>query len=112
MGYDTASTADVESVIPDEAGGMWFLKDALDTDHLGVTVLELDPGQAGKPHDEAESGQEEVYYVVDGTVAVELEAETVTLEAGEAIRLDPDDRRQLENTGSETATLVLVGAPL
>ncbi|WP_247729813.1 cupin domain-containing protein [Halovivax limisalsi] len=112
MGYDTAATSDVESVIPDEAGGMWFLKDALDTDHLGVTVLELEAGQAGKPHDESETGQEEVYYVVDGTVAVDLEPETVTLEAGEAIRLDPEERRQLENTGSEPATLVLAGAPL
>ncbi len=56
MGYDTASKADVESVVPDEFGGTWFLKDALETDHLGLTVLELEPGGKGKQHDEAETG--------------------------------------------------------
>nr|WP_250139371.1 cupin [Halosolutus amylolyticus] len=80
MGYDTASKTDVDSVVPEEWGGMWFLKDALDTDELGFTVLELEPGGKGKEHDETESGQEEAYYVVEGTVEVELADETVSLE--------------------------------
>ena len=112
MGYDTASKADVDSVVPDEFGGMWFLKDALETDHLGLTVLELEPGGKGKEHDEAETSQEEVYYVVEGSVDVELSGETVTLESGNAIRLDPEETRQIHNTGDERATLVLAGAPL
>lgn len=112
MGYDTASKADVESVVPDEFGGMWFLKDALETDELGLTVLELEPGGKGKEHDEAETGQEEVYCVVAGSVDIELENETVALESGDAIRLDPEETRQIHNTGDERATLVLAGAPL
>ncbi|WP_254864072.1 cupin domain-containing protein [Halovivax gelatinilyticus] len=112
MGYDTASKSDVESVVPDEVGGMWFLKDTLDAAHLGLTIFELEPGQAGKPHDETDSGQEEIYYVVEGTVDVELADETVRLHREEAIRLDPDERRQIENAGDDRATFVLIGAPL
>jgi len=112
MGYDTAAKTDVESVVPAEWGGMWFLKEELDADHLGFTVLELEPGGKGKEHDETHTGQEEVYYVVEGTVDVELAEETVTLEAEEAIRLDATERRQIHNRGDERATLVLAGAPL
>lgn len=112
MGYETATKTDAESVVPEEYGGMWFLKDELDTDHLGITVLELEPGAKGKEHAHEEDGQEEVYFVVDGEVAVDIEEETVTLGPDEAVRLDPAETRQIHNRGDERAKLVLVGAPL
>ncbi|WP_226041670.1 cupin domain-containing protein [Natrinema sp. DC36] len=114
MGYDTAAKTDPDSVIDEEWGGMWFLKEDLATDELGLSVLELEPGGKGMEHAEAESGQEEVYYVVEGTIDIELSDadETVTLETDEAIRLDPEETRQIHNRGDERAKLVLVGAPL
>ncbi|WP_049928764.1 cupin domain-containing protein [Halopiger goleimassiliensis] len=114
MGYDVAHKTDPESVIPEEYGGMWFLKEELEADHVGVSILELEPDARGKEHDETETGQEEVYYVVEGVIEVELtdRDETVTLEADEALRLDPDESRQIHNRGDERAKLVLIGAPL
>ena len=112
MGYDIAAKTDAESVVPDEWGGMWFLKGVLDTDHLGFTVLELEPGGKGKEHDEGDTGQEEIYFVVAGKATIELEGETVTVGEDEAIRLDSDERRQIHNRGEEPLKLVLVGAPL
>ncbi|SEQ06157.1 cupin domain-containing protein [Natrinema salaciae] len=114
MGYDTAAKTDPESVMDEEWGGMWFLKDDLDTAELGVSVLELEPDGKGMEHDETDSGQEEVYYVVEGTVEIELADadETVALEADELIRLDPEETRQIHNRGDERAKLVLIGAPL
>ncbi|MDS0478021.1 cupin domain-containing protein [Natrinema sp. 1APR25-10V2] len=114
MGYDTAAKTDVDSVVPEEWGGMWFLKEELETDDLGISVLELEPGGKGKEHDETNTGQEEVYYVVAGTVEVEFEDadETVRLETDEAIRLDAGETRQIFNRGDERAKLLLVGAPL
>lgn len=91
---------------------MWFLKEELSTDHLGFTVLELEPGGKNREHDETDSGQEEVYYVVEGRVAIHLGEDAVELGDEEAIRLDPGERRRIENVGEEPATLVLVGAPL
>ncbi|MGQ3413064.1 cupin domain-containing protein [Natrinema sp. LN54] len=114
MGHDTAAKTDPESVIDEEWGGMWFLKEELDTTELGISVLELEAGGKGMEHDESDSGQEEVYYVVEGAVEVDLTDadETVALETDEVIRLDPDETRQIHNRGDERAKLVLVGAPL
>ena len=112
MAYDTAAKTDAESVVPEEWGGMWFMKDHLDTGELGFTVLELEPGGKGKEHDHGEDGQEEVYYVVEGQIDVELADDTVTLGTDEAIRLDPGEARQMHNRGDQRAKLVLVGAPL
>lgn len=112
MGYKKASTDDVDSVVPDEYGGMWFLRDALETERLGVTVLELEPDSKGKEHDHEHDGQEEVYLVVDGEVDVDLtdSDETVTLGENDALRLDADESRQIVNRGGERAKLVLAGA--
>lgn len=114
MGYDTASKTDPESVIDDESDDMWFLKDELDSDHVGISVLELEPDGEGMEHDEADRGQEEIYYVVSGTAEVELtdRDETVTLEEDDAIRIDPEETRQIFNRSDERVKLVLVGAPL
>lgn len=112
MGYDVAPKTAVDSVVPSEFGGMWFLKDELNASYLGFSVLELEPGGKGKEHDETATGQEEIYYVVEGTVTISLDGETVTLDSEEAIRLDPEERRQIRNEGDRRATLVLAGAPL
>ena len=112
MAYDTAAKTDADSVVPEEWGGMWFLKDHLDTEELGFTVLELEPGGKGKEHDHGEDGQEEVYYVVEGQIDVDLGDESVTLGPDEAIRLDADQPRQMHNRGDERVKLVLVGAPI
>lgn len=111
MAYDTATTDDVESKIPDEQGGMWFLKDALNTNRLGFTLLELEPGEHGKEHDHTDQGQEEIYYVETGSVIVDAAGDTIELTEGDAIRVASDTTRQIRNTGDQRARLVLVGAP-
>jgi mannose-6-phosphate isomerase-like protein (cupin superfamily) len=112
MSYRTASTADVESVVPEEYGGLWFLKDALDTSEVGVTILELEPGAKGKEHDHSGDGQEEVYVCVSGTVDIEFTDDTVTLTGDDAVRIDPGETRQIHNREDKRARLVLVGGPL
>ncbi len=111
MSYQTASVDDVDSVVDEEWGGMWFLRDALGCETVGLTVLELEPGGKGKEHDHAESDHEEVYFVVAGEVEVDCDGETVALGEGEAIRLSPDQRRQIHNRSDERVKLVLAGAP-
>lgn len=111
MGYTTASINDTESVIPAEWGGMWFLRDALDAERLGFTMMELEPGGKGKEHDHAADDHEEIYYVVDGELEVDLGDETVTLGENEAIRVDPGQPRQLHNRSTEPVRVVIAGAP-
>lgn len=131
MGYTAAGTTDVDSVVPEEWGGMYFFRDVLDCEQLGVSLLELEPEGKGKRHDHSGTAHEEIYLVVDGELTVELgdeagdessgkgdhetesEAggERVTLTNGEAVRVDPETTRQLFNRGDERVRVVIAGAP-
>ena len=117
MAYETASTDDIDSVVPEEFGGMWFFREPLGCENLGMTLLELEPGGKGKPHDHADEGQEEVYLVVDGELTVGVggeegapEAER-TLSEGEALRVDAETHRALSNEGDGRVRVAIAGAP-
>ncbi|WP_254537821.1 cupin domain-containing protein [Halomarina litorea] len=111
MTYQKAGIDDVDSVVDEEWGGMWFLRDALGCETVGLTILELEPGGKSKEHDHADSDHEEVYLVAEGEVEVDCDGETVTLRENEALRLSPDQRRQIHNRSDERVKLVLAGAP-
>ncbi|MEF8884407.1 MAG: cupin domain-containing protein [Haloarculaceae archaeon] len=91
-------------------GGLHFLRDALDCEELGVSVLDCEPGWEGKPHDHAEGGQEEVYVLVEGAATVTVEGDDVSMDAGDALRVAPEETRQIRN-GDGESQFVLVGAP-
>jgi len=103
---DQVNYRDTEAV----AGGMHFLRDPLDCEQLGVTVLEADPGWEGKAHDHADNDHEEVYLLVEGEAEVEVDGDTHELEGGDALRIDPDAERRIRN-GDTESRFVLVGAP-
>ncbi|GGL52344.1 cupin domain-containing protein [Halocalculus aciditolerans] len=111
MAYQTASASDVESVVDEEYGGMWFLKEPLEASELGVSVLELEPGARGMEHDESGTSQEEVYVCVDGEATFEIAGDTVTVGENEAVRVDAETTRQVFNRGEERLRLVIAGAP-
>lgn len=106
MSYSKVSTAEVEPV----ADAMRFLREPLDCEQVGVTVLECGPGWTGKPHDHAEDGQEEVYLLLEGDATVEVDGEDVQLSGGDALRIPPESERTIRN-GDTESTFVLVGAP-
>lgn len=108
MSFTKVSADDVDSVMDPDYGGMWFLRDALGTEEVGVTIMELEPGAKGKEHDH-DDGQEEVYVCVAGSVDVDCGDDTVTLRENEAVRVAPEQTRQLVNRWDERAKLVLVG---
>ncbi len=97
---------DVDAV----AEGMYFLRDPLGAEQLGVTVLEADPGWEGKPHDHADADHEEVYLLVEGEAEVDVEGETHELSGGDALRVEPEETRQIRN-GNTESFFVLAGAP-
>lgn len=117
MDYTIADTDEVESVVGEEWGGMWFLRGPLECEELGVTLLELEPGGKGKAHDHDGDRQEEVYLVVGGELTVQLGGSEddprdreVTLGDGEAVRVGPETRRQLHNHGDERVRVVIAGS--
>lgn len=106
MSHRKVNYHDVEAV----AGGMHFLRDELDCETVGITVLECAPGWTGKEHDHADGDHEEVYFLVEGEATVTVEDEPVEMTPGDALRVDPGATRQIEN-GSSESLFVLAGAP-
>ncbi|MFP4590205.1 MAG: cupin domain-containing protein [Halobacteriales archaeon] len=105
MGYTKRQYGDVEPLAP----GMHFLRQALDCDNLGVTVVEADHGWHGKTHDHVDSGQEEVYLLLEGTARLEVGDDAVSLDPGDAVRVDPATTRRLHFP--DGGRMVIAGAP-
>ncbi|QDX41146.1 cupin domain-containing protein [Salarchaeum sp. JOR-1] len=112
MPHTNAHVSDAESVLPDDVQGeMWMLRDELDTESLGFTVLALEAGEETMSHAHLDDDQEEIYYVVTGGVDVDFGDHTVSLDTDEAIRISPEEERQIQNR-DEFSKLVLASAPV
>ncbi len=81
-------------------------------EHLGIRAFGVNaftPGENGTligEHDEAGSGQEELYIVLDGTATFEIDGETVDAPAGSFVFIRPESRRKATGDG----TVLAVGA--
>jgi mannose-6-phosphate isomerase-like protein (cupin superfamily) len=104
MSYTKANYEDVE-----DKNGLHFMRDTLDAENQGFTVLETEPGFEGMAHDHAEQGQEEIYFLIEGVAEVEIDDETVEMGEGDAVRISAEAERTLRTP--EVSKLVLVGAP-
>lgn len=91
------------------APGMHFLRDALDCENLGITVLDATAGWEGKEHDHSHDDQEEVYLLVEGAGTLSVDGEELDLDAGDAVRVEAGATRRLDF--EEDSQMVIVGAP-
>jgi mannose-6-phosphate isomerase-like protein (cupin superfamily) len=78
-------------------------------EHLGIHAFGANaytPGEDGtliNEHDEAGSGQEELYIVLDGTATFEIDGETVEAPAGTLVFVAPESRRKATGNGTVLA---------
>ena len=83
-------------------------------EHLGIHAFGINaytPGEDGtliNEHDEAGSGQEELYIVLDGTPTFEVDGETFDAPAGTLLFVRPEVRRKATGEGT---VLALGGTP-
>jgi hypothetical protein len=81
-------------------------------EHLGIRAFGINafaPGEDGtlvNEHDEAGSGQEELYIVLDGAVRFEVDGEPVDAQPGTLLFIGPEARRKATGNG----TVLVVGA--
>jgi mannose-6-phosphate isomerase-like protein (cupin superfamily) len=106
MSYTKVDSEEVEPV----ADGLHMLREPLECEQLGVSILTCEPGWEGKSHDHTDRDQEEVYVLVEGEATVSVDDEEVPMEAGDALRIDPKSTRQIHN-GDAESMFVLAGAP-
>src|SRR5689334_7602643 len=86
-------------------------------EHLGIRAFGINaylPGEEGRlisEHDEAGSGQEELYIVLDGNATFELDGETVDAPAGTFVFVRPESRRNATGDGTVLAIGATPGEP-
>jgi len=78
-------------------------------EHLGIRAFGINaytPGEDGtliSEHDEAGSGQEELYIVLDGQASFEVDGEMVDAPAGTLVFVPPESRRKATGSGTVLA---------
>lgn len=81
----------------------------LDARTLCMGLVEIDPGHASPTH---RHNCEEVYYVLSGQGALEIEGETHPLVQGGASLQRPNLTHRVVNTGEDTLRLLVIGGPM
>ncbi len=95
------------------SGGIVKLAGAeLGVESFGVQVFDFPPDFPDYPeHDHAQEGQEEVYLVLRGSAAFEVDGERVPLDPGRMLRIAPASRRKL-HPGPAGVRILAVGSVL
>ena len=90
-------------------GEMRFYAEPLATEQVAFTWRRMPPGTGGKgSYGHRHRDQEEVYFVVRGTLAFKIGDEVVEVGPRTAIRVAADAFRSVHNDGPDEAEMVIV----
>jgi quercetin dioxygenase-like cupin family protein len=88
----------------------WKLaRKALGTSAFGFNLVEIAPGGEIPEHDEAQSGQVELYIVLEGEAVMRLEGEDHPAPAGTFASIEPPASRTILNRSDTPVTALLIG---
>jgi mannose-6-phosphate isomerase-like protein (cupin superfamily) len=107
VGYAVVNVEDIEGAGP--GGAVRFVRREIGVEAFGINWFDLPPDAAGMEHDEAGSGQEEVYVVVRGSGHWRIGDVDVPVRVGSVIRVDPETRR-LPVAGQNGMSFISIGA--
>ncbi len=100
--------------VPDAFGGtypgaMRFLTEHLGTTQVAFTHRVMPPQSGGKgSYGHRHKTQEEIYFVISGTLQFKLDDEVVDVPGDTAVRVAPGVVRSVWNDGPEDAELIIV----
>jgi hypothetical protein len=100
----------------DELPTLWdgFAKLAgagLDVSAFGVNVIDLPPDYATEAHDEADTGQQELYAALRGSGAIVIDGEPHPLDADHLVKVDAGTDRVLSSGPDGLRALCVGGVP-
>jgi quercetin dioxygenase-like cupin family protein len=88
----------------------WLLaRKACGTTAFGYNLVEIRPGGQIPEHDEAQSGQVELYVVLEGEAVMRLDGEDHPAPAGTFASIEPAAKRTILNRSEGTVTAMLIG---
>lgn len=88
----------------------WKLaRKALGTSAFGFNLVEIEPGGQIPEHDEKESGQVELYAVLEGEAVLRIAGEDHAAPAGTFASIEPPASRTILNRSDAPVTALLIG---
>jgi uncharacterized cupin superfamily protein len=88
----------------------WRLaRKALGTSAFGFNLVEIEPGGQIPEHDETESGQAELYVILEGDAVLRVEGEDHPAPAGTFASFEPAASRSILNRSDGKVTAMLIG---
>jgi mannose-6-phosphate isomerase-like protein (cupin superfamily) len=107
--YTIRQLEDVPDVLGDYPGEMRFFTGELGAEQVALTHRRMPAKTGGKgAYGHRHKTQEEIYFVVSGTLQFKLEDEIIDCGPGTAVRVAPEVVRSVWNEGPEDAHLVIV----
>ena len=102
-----------EFEVMDGSGGCtWHLaRKSLDAGAFGFNVVDIAPGGELPAHDESESGQEEVFVVLEGEATIVAGDDEHPAPAGTFCRYAPSTTRTVRNKSDAMIRVLLIGVP-
>jgi mannose-6-phosphate isomerase-like protein (cupin superfamily) len=111
-GWAIADVNEIPAVKPDWPATWKSVRHHFGITAFGINAVTKDAGAVLIPeHHEAESGQQEVYFVHRGGALVTLDGETHELAEGSMVAVEPAVARKIEATASPTTLIAIGGTP-
>src|SRR5262245_34317147 len=99
-------------VMEGSGGATWRLaRKTLGAENFGFNVVDIEPGGEIPAHDESESGQEEVYIVLEGEGTMVTGDEEHPAPPGTFCRYSPETNRTVRNESDGPVRVLLIGVP-
>jgi uncharacterized cupin superfamily protein len=108
-GYSIEHRDDFETM---EGSGdsTWLLaRKALGETAFGFNLVEIGPGGQIPEHDEAQSGQHELYVILEGEAVLKIDGEEHPAPAGTFASIEPAVSRTILNRSDAPVTALLIG---
>jgi mannose-6-phosphate isomerase-like protein (cupin superfamily) len=107
--YSIRKLEEVPDFLGDYPGEMRFFTGELGNEQVAFTHRRMPAKTGGKgSYGHRHRTQEEVYFVIDGTLQFKLEDEVIDVGPGTAVRVAPEVVRSVWNEGPEDANIVIV----
>jgi mannose-6-phosphate isomerase-like protein (cupin superfamily) len=104
-GYSAKSIAELPTLWD---GFAKLVRAGLDIQAFGANIMDLPPDYSTTAHDEAESGQQELYVALRGSGSVDIHGSRLPLDVDRLVRVDAGTARVL-SSGSEGLRVLCVG---
>jgi uncharacterized cupin superfamily protein len=110
-GYTVKHWDDFEEM-EGSGGATWHLaRKSLGAEAFGFNVVDIEPGGELPAHDESESGQEEVFAVLEGEGTIVAGEKEYPAPPGTFVRYGQDVRRTIRNKSDAPIRILLIGVP-